>query len=131
MEKCGNDSARAGESNASINGPIGLLLTQSLAILFIRAHCIGFFRKLLSHTYPGWDFRSTSSRRWKINKNEEKCGKMYIRIWSMGDGPIGVDFPFWLPFSFSTPTCIIPPTVRYPHHTARPGWGFGNFAKIE
>src|SRR3989338_1895122 len=82
MEKCGNDSARAGESNASINGPIGLLLTQSLAILFIRAHCIGFFRKLLSHTYPGWDFRSTSSRRWKINKNEEKC-TFAFGVWVM------------------------------------------------
>ena len=109
MEKCGNDSARAGESNASINGPIGLLLTQSLAILFIRAHCIGFFRKLLSHTYPGWDFRSTSSRRWKINKNSEKCGKMYIRLGALG-------WPDWCRFSILAAFFVFHTHMHHPTH---------------
>src|SRR3989338_5140172 len=125
MKKCASHSARAGESNASITGWIGPLLTQSLAILSIRAHCIGFFRKLLSHTYPGWDFRSTSSRRWKINRNSEKCGKMCIRLGAQGRPdwcrvPVLGDFLFF--------------TSKHPTHSAstplRVGWHQLDFAKM-
>ena len=76
MEKCASHSARAGESNASINGPIGLLLTQSLAILFIRAHCIGFSQKLRTHTHTRVRFLSKSTHAGKsteIQKNVKKC----------------------------------------------------------
>ena len=41
-------------------------------------------------------------RRWKISRNSEKCGKMCIRIWSMGDGPAGVEFQLWGSLSIST-----------------------------
>ena len=125
MKKCASHSARAGESNASITGWIGPLLTQSLAILSIRAHCIGFFRKLLSHTYPGWDFRSTSSRRWKINRNSEKCGKMCIRLGAQGRPDwcrvpvLGAFFVFHL----QTPD----PLASTPH---RVGWHPLDFAKM-
>src|SRR3989338_3541280 len=59
-------------------------------------------------------------RRWKIRRNSEKCGKMCIRIWSMGDGPAGVDSQNRVPLSFPTPTCNR--TVPTPHtvpHTVR------------
>src|SRR3989338_8174437 len=128
MEKCASHSARAGESNASINGPVGLLRTQPPSVLSIHPHHIGFFENF-AHTHTrGGVFLSKSIHAGKsteIQKNVKKCAFASAHR----DGPIGVEFQIWVPFSLSTPTCI-PPTVRYPHHTARPGWGFGNFAKM-
>jgi len=44
---------------------------------------LGFVRKLRAHI-QGCVFRSTSNRRWKINRNSEKCGKMCIRLGAQG-----------------------------------------------
>src|SRR3989338_1857364 len=104
MEKCASHSAHAGESNATFTGPVGLLLT---------------------HTHMGSVFRSTSTHAGKsteIQKNVEKCAfDSAHRV-----GPGGVDFPFWVPFSFSTP--------KHPTHSAstphRVGWHPLDFAKM-
>src|SRR3989338_2348172 len=78
MKKCASYSVRAGESIASITGRIGLLLTKPLTLL----RQIGFCSKTSrTHTRV---FRSTSNRRWKINRNSEKCGKMCIRLGAQG-----------------------------------------------
>src|SRR3989338_6012232 len=44
---------------------------------------LGFFETSHTHT-RGCVFRSTSYRRWKINKNSEKCEKMCIRFSAQG-----------------------------------------------
>ena len=129
MEKCGNDSAHAGESNASINGPVGLLRTQPPSVLSIHPHHIGFSQKLRTHTHMGSVFRSTSTHAGKsteIQKNVEKCAfDSAHRV-----GPGSVEFQFWVFFSLSTPTCI-PPTVMCPHHCpSRLCSIIGNFAKM-
>src|SRR3989338_4188203 len=49
VNKCAFDSAHAGESGASITGPVGPLLTQPLSIPSLRAHRVGFSHKPRTH----------------------------------------------------------------------------------
>src|SRR3989338_3646723 len=83
MEKCGNDSAHAGESNASITGPVGLLRTQPPSVLSIHPHHIGFFENF-AQTHTRVRFFVKIDPCWKINRNSEKCGKMCIRLSAQG-----------------------------------------------
>src|SRR3989338_5722669 len=78
MKKCASYSARAGESNAIFSSRIGPLLTKPLTLL----RQIGFCSKT-SHTH-GVGFSVDNDRRWKINRNSEKCGKMCIRLGAQG-----------------------------------------------
>src|SRR3989338_9042009 len=124
MEKCGNDSARAGESNAIFTSRIGPLLTNPHSILSTHPHHIGFFENF-AQTHTRVRFLSKSIHAGKsteIQKNVEKCAfDSAHRV-----GPGGVDFPFWVPFSFSTP--------KHPTHSAstphRVGWHPLDFAKM-
>src|SRR3989338_2213403 len=91
MEKCGNDSAHAGESNASITGPVGLLRTQPPSVLSTHPHHIGFFENF-AQTHTRVRFFVKIDPCWKINRNSEKCGKMCIRLSAQG-------WPGWYRFS--------------------------------
>src|SRR3989338_4258589 len=74
MKKCGNDSARAGESNATFTGWIDPLLTQSLSILSPR----GCSSKT-SHTHTqGCDFCQNRS----TVENQQKFRKMWKNVHS-------------------------------------------------
>src|SRR3989338_7131309 len=125
MEKCASHSARAGESNASINGPVGLLRTQPPSVLSIHPHHIGFFENF-AHTHThGSVFRSTTidgGKSTKIQKNVKKCAfDSAHRV-----GPGSVEFQFWVFFSLSTP--------KHPTHSLstphRVGWHPLDFAKM-
>src|SRR3989338_7875056 len=124
MEKCASHSARAGESNASINGPVGLLRTQPPSVLSIHPHHIGFFENF-AHTHTrGCVFLSKSIHAGKsteIQKNVEKCAfDSAHRV-----GPRGVEFQIWVTSSISTATgtdCI---------HSSPPSWKFRRLCKYE
>ena len=96
MKKCGNDSARAGESNATFTGWIDPHPTQPHSNLSPRG-CSS--KTSHTHTHKGAIFVKID-RRWKINRNSEKCGKMCIRLSAQGR-------PGWCRFSilgaFSVP----------------------------
>ena len=128
MEKCGNDSAHAGESNASITGPVGLLRTQPPSVLSIHPHHIGFSQKLRTHTHMGSVFRSTTidgGKSTEIQKNVEKCAFASAhRV-----GPRGVEFQIWVTSSISAsehPTL----TASTPHCPSRLCSIIGDFAKM-
>src|SRR3989338_7888614 len=87
MKKCASHLARAGESIATFTSRIGLLLTKSLTLL----RHIRFSQKHRTHTH-GVGFSVDNDRRWKINKNSEKCEKMCIRLGAQG-------WPGWYRFS--------------------------------
>ena len=96
MKKCGNDSARAGESNATFTGWIDPHPTQPHSNLSPRG-CSS--KTSHTHTHKGAIFVKID-RRWKINRNSEKCGKMCIQLSAQGR-------PGWCRFSilgaFSVP----------------------------
>src|SRR3989338_10396372 len=79
MKKCASHLARAGESNATFTSRIGLLLTKSLTLLRHIRFC-----SKTSHTHTHGSVFVKIDRRWKINKNSEKCGKMCIRLGAQG-----------------------------------------------
>src|SRR3989338_2372798 len=94
MEKCASHSARAGESNASINGPVGILRTQPPSVLSIHPHHIGFFENF-AHTHTrGCVFLSKSIHAGKSTKNQknmEKCASHSARA-----GESNATFTGWI-----------------------------------
>src|SRR3989338_2526255 len=112
MEKCGNDSAHAGESNASITGPVGLLRTQPPSVLSIHPHHIGFFENF-AQTHTRVRFLSKSINAGKSTEIQKNVKNVHLPqrtglVRVVSSSSFGCLFRF--PHPNTRPT-------RYPLHT--------------